>query len=258
MRFTPISTAILAAALLPAAAVAQDFKWSGRLAPGQTIEVRGVNGRIVARPAAGDLVEVAAEKSGRRSDPGEVEIRVVEHDGGVTICAVYPTPPGRAPNGCAPGGGRTSTRDNDVRVNFTVHVPADIRFVAATVNGDVTADALEGDVQTSTVNGSIHVTSNGLVKARTVNGSIDVALGRADWQGDLAFQTVNGAITVYLPGDLHTELRAETVNGSINTDFPITLTGRIARNRIQGTIGDGGRSLRLKTVNGGIRLRQQS
>ncbi|HLU25112.1 MAG TPA: DUF4097 family beta strand repeat-containing protein [Longimicrobiales bacterium] len=258
MRFTPITTAILAVALFPAAAAGQDFKWSGRLSPGQTLEVRGINGKISAMPAAGDLIEVVAEKSGRRSDPDEVEIRVVEHRGGVTICAVYPSPPDREPNGCAPGGSRNSTRDNDVKVDFTVRVPAGIRLVAATVNGNVSAEGLRGDVESTTVNGSIHVTATGLVRARTVNGSIEVELGRTDWQGDLSFETVNGAITVALPGDLHTELRAETLNGSITADFPITISGRIARNRIHGTIGDGGRTLRLRTVNGGIRLRKVS
>jgi hypothetical protein len=43
-----------------------------------------------------------ATKHGRRSDPAEVEIEVVEHAGGVTICAVYPSP-GSRPNECRQG-----------------------------------------------------------------------------------------------------------------------------------------------------------
>jgi hypothetical protein len=73
----------------------------------------------------------------RRIAPGKtVEIRAVEHDGGVTICAVYPNSDGR-PNECRAGGGHNNTRDNDGEVHFTVRIPRGVVFAPATVNGDV-------------------------------------------------------------------------------------------------------------------------
>src|SRR3989442_11593880 len=39
--------------------------------------------------AAGSQAEVSAAKHARRSDPASVEIKVVESEDGVTICAVY-------------------------------------------------------------------------------------------------------------------------------------------------------------------------
>ena len=67
-------------------------------------------------------------QEGPQERPAEVKIEVVEHAGGVTICAVYPS--SGAPNECKPGkGGRMNVRDNDVNVEFKVSVPAGVRFV---------------------------------------------------------------------------------------------------------------------------------
>ena len=68
-----------------------DFVWHGSVGAGQTVEIKGVNGAIIAERAAGTEIEVRAERRGRRSDPGEVQIEVIEHDEGVTVCAVYPS-----------------------------------------------------------------------------------------------------------------------------------------------------------------------
>lgn len=252
--------ALAAAILVSAAGVAagQDWSWDGRVAPGQAVEIKGINGEIKASPAAGDRVEVTAVKRARRSDPASVEIKVVEHAGGVTICAVYPTPEGNAPNECRPGeGGRNSSQNNDVNVNFTVRVPAGARFVGRTVNGAVEASALTGDVDARTVNGEVRLSTAGRAEAETVNGSITASVGRADGTEGLSFKTVNGSITLDLPAGANAELHAETVNGDISTDFSLTGQTRISRRRLSGTIGGGGRPLDLETVNGSIRIRQR-
>jgi hypothetical protein len=240
------------------AASPDEFHWSGRIAQGRTIEVRGINGDVRAEASSGSEVEVTAIKSARRSDPKEVEIRVVEHGNGVTICAVYPsTDPGQ-PNECSPEGGQMNVRNNDVEVQFRVRVPQGVRFSGRTVNGGIETGPLGSDVDAKTVNGSIVVNSAGIARAKTVNGSITASLGRADWNGPLEFKTVNGAITLDLPSDTSAEVRAETLNGDISTDFPLTILGRISRRHLTGTIGSGGRELSLKTVNGSIRLRRAS
>jgi putative adhesin len=236
----------------------QEFRWKGKLAAGKAIEVKGVNGDVAAVAASGSEAEVTAVKRAKRSDPDEVKIEVVEHEGGVTICAVYPSA-GRRPNECKPDeGDHMNTHDNDVSVAFTVHVPAGVRFVGRTVNGGVEAAKLAGDVQAFTVNGSIHISTSGSAEARTVNGSIVAAMGRATWSDEVEFRTVNGGITLDLPSSLSAVVRAETVNGDIVTDFPLTVTGRLGPRRVTGTIGGGGRQLALSTVNGNIRLRKTS
>lgn len=240
-----------------AAQQAKDFQWRGTVLQGSAVEIKGVNGDVIAQPATGADVEVTAVKRGRRSDPESVRIEVVPHGDGVTICAVYPDADGR-PNECKPGNeGRMNVRDNDVNVIFTVKVPSGVRFLGRTVNGDVTATSVSGPVSLRTVNGSAEFSTAAYGDASTVNGSIRASIGSATWSGDLEFSTVNGSVTLDLPPDVQSDVRATTVNGDIQTDFQLTITGRINPRRLNGTIGAGGRSLSIETVNGGVKLRRR-
>src|SRR2546425_7620903 len=99
MRTLLISSALLLSAF--ATAAGQDFNWHGRIAAGKRLEVKGVNGDVRAVLASGAEAVVNATKHARRSDPDEVKIEVVETPEGITICAVYPTPPrAREENRC--------------------------------------------------------------------------------------------------------------------------------------------------------------
>jgi hypothetical protein len=261
MRLRLCSITALVAALFTVASTAHaqsaPFRWHGTITPGAAVEIKGVNGDVIAEPSGSNEVEVVAEKRARRSDPESVTIDVVQHGDGVTICAVYPTRDGDRPNACAPGkSGRMNVRDNDVTVRFTVKVPAGVRFLGHTVNGDVEAQRLAASVDLSTVNGSVTFSTSASGRASTVNGSIKGDLGRADWSDTLEFSTVNGSVVLTLPNDLSTDVKAQTVNGDISTDFPLTITGRWSRRRVEGTIGSGGRMLSIETVNGGITLKR--
>jgi DUF4097 and DUF4098 domain-containing protein YvlB len=247
-------------ALATTTAVSQsdDFSWKKRMSAGQTLEIKGVNGDVRAVLATGDEAEVTATKHARRSDPEEVEIKVIEHADGVTICAVYPTPRrSRQENECAPGDdGHMNTENNDVTVTFVVKVPRGVHYSGHTVNGEIRAAGLESNVEVETVNGSIRVSTTGRAVASTVNGSIEASMGNADWGEDVAFTTVNGEINLDLPAEVNAELRASTVNGDIISDFPVTVRGRFGPRRVSGTLGRGGHELELETVNGSITLRK--
>ena len=228
------------------------WTWHGRVAEGKTIEIRGINGDVTAEASDGPEVEVTAVKRGRRSDPDEVRIEVVEHEGSVTICAVYPGDR----NNCAPGGGRMNTRNNDVEVTFTVRIPRGVGFDGNTVNGDVEASGLTGSANVETVNGSVRLeTSGGDASASSVNGGV-TAVVHAIGTSAMNFKSVNGSVNVTLPAGISADIDAQTVNGSIDTDFPITVNGRMSPRHIRGSIGQGGRRLELETVNGSIRLRK--
>lgn len=253
-RFLLVTAAAMLA--LPVFAVEGDFNWSGRLKPGQTVEIKGVNGGIRADRSSGDI-QVTARKSAWRSDVNSVKVEVVPSPDGVTICAVYPGD--GHPNECRPGeGGRMSTRDNDVKVEFTVRLPKGVRLVAKTVNGGIDASGLESDVLASTVNGKIHIATTGLATAKTVNGGLDVTMGSSNWTEPLAFTTVNGGIDLTIPAGVNADVHASTVNGGLSTEFPLTVSGRWGPKSINGRIGTGGRELKLSTVNGGIRLHSSS
>ena len=105
-----------------------EFRWQGVVADGKTLEIKGVNGEVRAEAASGNQVEVSATKRWNRSDPQSVNVKLVEHVNGVTICAVYPGRNGE-PGRCEPGGGGQSAHNNDVKVEFIVRVPAGVRFI---------------------------------------------------------------------------------------------------------------------------------
>ena len=236
-----------------------DFEWSDALKPGQTVEIKGVNGSIIAGKTTGNKVEIRAWKHGRRSDPEQVKIELIHHEDGITVCTMYPTPFGSHENTCEAGeGGHMSTRNNDVQVHYVVRVPAGIGFTARTVNGSVTALGLTGPTLARTVNGSVEVSTAGRAEAQTVNGSIHASFGANHWEDPVAFRTVNGRIEISVPNDLNADVEASTVNGDIDTDLPVTVHGTIGRRHLRGTINKGGSPLRLETVNGGIRIESKT
>lgn len=231
-----------------------DFTWQGVVGSGQTVEIKGVNGAIIAERAVGEEIEVRAEKTARRSDPSEVRIEVVEHARGVTVCAVYPSSRG-SENTCEPGSeGRNNVRNNDVQVTFYVSVPEGIGFFGGTVNGDVEVRDLASDVVATSVNGDIEISTTGFAEANTVNGSIEAAMERYDLEEGLSFRTVNGSISLDLPDDVDADVDASWVNGSLEAELPLKLIGRISRRSAEGVLGEGGPELNLKTVNGSIRV----
>jgi hypothetical protein len=234
---------------------ASPYEWRGAMPSGGTLEIKGVNGAVHARRASGSEVVVTATLRGRRSDPSSVRIEQVEHAGGLTFCAVYPTPSGEEANSCAPGsGGRMNTRENDVEVEFRVEVPAGVPFRGRTVNGSVRAIELDSDTDVSTVNGSVELSTTRSARARTVNGSIEARFGGA-LREDATFETVNGRIMLDVPRDLNANIEARWVSGGLDSDIPISVVGRMGRGRASGVLGSGGPTLRLSTVNGSIRIR---
>jgi hypothetical protein len=233
---------------------APDFRWQGAVPAGQTLEIKGVNGSINATPAPGGQVQIVAIRKGR-SDPAKVKIDVVQHQGGVTVCAVYPTAAGEEPNVCQPGeGGHLGARRSNVSVTFNVQVPAGVEFVARTTNGSIDATGLKGNVVARTSNGSVKFVTDGYGEASTTNGSITATLGRADWPKELAFRTVNGSIHLNLPVSTQTSVDATCVNGRVTVDFPVSAQAEATRQHVAGTIGAGGRDLKVATVNGGVHI----
>ena len=240
-----------------------EFRWSGPIAQGQTVEIKGINGRITAEAGTGNEVQVLAVKTSRRSDVNTVQVKVVQHSQGVTICALYPNESGEVQD-CESDSsqrqrsGKFNIKDNDVNVDFTVKVPARVSFVGKTVNGEISASQLTGNVVAKTVNGSIRISTTGYAEATTVNGEISARVGDAQWANAVNFSTLNGGINLDLPANLSTDVEAETLNGQINSDFPINLTSIKDRRHLRGRIGAGGRELLLKTLNGSINLRLAS
>jgi hypothetical protein len=246
-----------------------NFRWHGRVASGQAIEIKGLHGNVRAEPASGEEVEVVTNKHRRGSAPDSVRIEVLEHENGVTICAIYPTLDANHPYVCRPGEdgggnegdkpsqsfGLMNFRNKDVQVDFSVRVPSNVRFIGRTIKGDIEAVSLKSNVEATTANGSVHVSTAGYARARTVNGSITATFGAADWPEALEFRTINGDIDVELPANANTSIYAETLHGDITTDVPVNLQREgFGQTVATGTLGSGGRQFKLTTFRGHIKL----
>lgn len=243
------------------AAPAKEFSWQGPIAAGHTLDLRGIHGPIHAVRAAGREALVRATKKHRHLDPDVVRIETHEDEGDVYFCAIYPGHTAGSPNPCTSIRGRDnrSRRDENrapVLVEWRVEVPAGVRFVARTVNGDIEIDELAGPVEVATVNGSVELATRGVAEATTVNGSIEARMGAGRLPHDLSFRTVNGSVVLLLDDGIGAAVRAESLNGEFESDFPVTVEGRLHRNRVRGTIGGGGPLLSMATVNGSIELRR--
>ena len=239
----------------------EPFEWSGRVAPGGTLEVKGISGSIRTELARNGTAQVTAVKRGRQSDFDEVEVRMVQEGDDVVICAVYGS--WNRDDGCDSHGdndegrGWRRNRSINVSVDYVVRLPAGTRFHAALVTGDIDITGVRSDVEAGTVTGDIVIGTSGVARASTVSGSLDVTMGSQDWDA-LDFNSVSGDITLRMPAALEADVEFDSLSGDLESDFDLKLTERNHRRwigeRVRATIGDGGRSLSLKTVSGDVRL----
>jgi len=236
-----------------------DFHWQGSLKAGQTLEVVNTNGEIDAGRASGDAARVEGVRGGS-DDDHELFIEVVEYPDGVTVCAVYAKD--KAPGRCHRGGVSSESGNGNwwhsrrAKINFNVQVPRGVRLNALTTNGKVHCLNLDSVVQAATTNGDVEVSTSEWASAKTTNGGVRVSMGNAKWSGELELLTTNGSVDVTLPPSAEFQVHASTTNGGIRTDFPVTVQGRFGPKSLSGTVGGGGRELKVATTNGGIELKK--
>ncbi len=148
----------------------------------------------------------------------------------------------------------TATRRSSTPSPFRDHASID---GVELVNGDLLIAGVEGGIEADTVNGTIVVRgAAGEIELETVNGRIELELGSAMTE-DVSLDSVNGTIEVFLTGSA--EIRAETVNGRIRNDFGIEVKkGKYVGSSMNGSIGGGGPTIEIETVNGGIRVQLEA
>ncbi len=226
------------------------------LAAQRTLWLRNINGSITVTRADGQKVEIHAERTFKRSPADSVQIVTSESKGGLTVCAIWP---GRSST-CGPDGHFTSQghmAGNDAAVVFDVRLPPGVRIDASTINGDVSVDGASAPAQVATVNGDVTVeTANGPASAATVNGDAHATMHGFAEPGDVKVTTVHGDAQVDLPGGIDAVVDGHTVAGDISTDFPLTVTGKFASHSLTGTLGKGGRQIRINTVTGDVDVRE--
>lgn len=101
-------------------------------------------------------------------------------------------------------------------------VPPGVTVALETVNGDVRARNLGGDLELRTVNGAIEARGvRGSLQGETVNGNVLVDAAALPRGAALELETVNGAVTLTLPKDARFDFSASTLHGSIASTFAL-------------------------------------
>jgi Bacterial regulatory protein, Fis family len=140
----------------PAAAssteVSASLHWKGSVAPGGTLEVRGLNGPVRLEAGGDGEIEVWAVRRGPRSIFSAIEVKVVEHGGGVTVCAVCQ---GVDRSASRRQQRRVSFAAASVRVDLVARVPPGVHVIAHTVNDDIEVVGLTSNVQVEAANGRV-------------------------------------------------------------------------------------------------------
>ncbi len=128
---------------------------------------------------------------------------------------------------------------------------------ATTHNGKVTTLQSSGSIMLHTHNGKVVCEDiAGDVRLKTHNGGIDLCYSQtAEPVCNVSAVTHNGSIDFTAPPDLSAAVEVSTHNGSIRTELPITVTGKVSKNKLTGTIGTGQGKLHLETHNGSIKIR---
>jgi len=180
-----------------------------------------------------------------------------------------------------PGGFGVEERDNEMSVssafnreiNLAVEVPTRTKLRVSTVNGGVTVDSVDSEIEINTVDGAITMTNvGGSVVAHAVDGNITATVARVAPQAPMAFTSLNGDIDVTLPAAVKANLRLRSDQGDVFTDFDVQVIASASANQTQrngrgvridvnrsiyGTVNGGGPDFELRTFDGNIYVRKR-
>jgi DUF4097 and DUF4098 domain-containing protein YvlB len=146
--------------------------------------------------------------------------------------------------------GDGSVRMRDVAGHLKIH----------TGDGSVKLEGASGAIEIDTGDGSINASGKfSGVRVRTGDGSVAIhaapgSTAASDWD----VSTGDDSVTLELPDGFNAEVDAHTGDGRVRLQ-DVTLSnvsGRLSERSVRGTLGSGGKLLRLRTGDGSITLRR--
>lgn len=129
-------------------------------------------------------------------------------------------------------------------------------LIVENTNGSVTARNVKGDAQVTTSFAGVTLESvGGKITVNNQNGGVSVTSARpASGCRDITLKTSFSSIRVRVPEGLGYNVNAHTSFGRITSELPITTTGSLSPDTLNGTIGSGGCQLQLTDANGSIEI----
>lgn len=125
-------------------------------------------------------------------------------------------------------------------------------------SGDIALSAIKGDVRLNVGSGDVTLTQiGGNIQCETGSGDIrvDSKVGAGvRWQ----LETSSGDVSVTLPAEARFALTAETSSGDIEIDFPLTVSGKLSKRAVRGTVGESPQAeIHIETSSGDIRIKKK-
>lgn len=234
---------LLAVLAGPAQAYDQRYERSFPLHAGGSFAVSNVNGSVEVEGWEREEVQVLAVKHSKTNPPDEsrVKIEVEATPNAVEVRTRYPHEDGL-----------------DVTVEYHIRVPARLTQAhVETVNGSVRLQGVESAGELRTVNGDVEVLDGaGRLSARTTNGNVrlDLASLGGDSKEPVVVETINGSVVLELSAAVDVEFEVRSLNGEFFSELPLAVQSSERAGEFRARLGRGGCTLRLRTVNGAIRI----
>ena len=239
------ASAVLLLAALPAAAFEDVYERSFPLRSGGTLSITNVNGSVQVEAWDREEVYLQAVKESKTSpvDESRVQIEVASSADALQVVTRYPKEDGL-----------------DVTVEYRVRVPARLlQTHVETVNGNVRVRGLRSRGDLRTVNGDVELLDGaGHLSARSTNGNVRLELDSlgtpAEGDGPITAETINGSIVLELAANVNAALEVLSMNGDFRSEVPVVVQSSSNAGEIRGRMGGGGPLLKIRTVNGAVRI----
>jgi DUF4097 and DUF4098 domain-containing protein YvlB len=236
-------TLVIALAALPAwAEVREEFHKTVAMEANGNFSLKNVNGGITISAWDRNEVQIDAVKtasSGEKLRAARVDVAGSGHS--VDVQTKYPD----------------HTNNNPASVEYTIHLPRGAAlFAVETVNGSIHIDGPRGRIKANTVNGKVEVwNAANELELNSVNGEVKASLINPG-RNSVKLNVVNGSVSIALPASTNARVKASTVHGGIHSDLPIQVekTQFAPGASVDSTLGSGGATIELGSVNGSIYL----
>ena len=251
--------------------------------------------------AAGAAQEPGAMKVSLTDPSRAANLKVTAVNGSVTVhgyegkeVVVEQTPDGRLSRTTAPEGVqgmrridlgsrglRIEEQDNNVQItvappgpdNLVIQVPRRTSANLRLVNGSITVENVEGEIEATSTNGSIALRNiSGSVIAHSLSGKIVATFEQAAAGKPMSFTSLSGEIDVTLPASARARFKMRSASGDIHTDFDMQLEGgqaeqssRSAEGRYlirtdgtaYGIVNGGGPDYQFTSMSGAVHIRKK-
>ncbi len=127
------------------------------------------------------------------------------------------------------------------------------------VSGDIKLQGVRGSVEVETVSGDVdlkNISEAQTVRAKSLSGEVTY-IGQLKANGKYELKSHSGDIRMIIPAEAAFDFEAETFSGSIDSEFAITVSGKISKKEIRGSVNGGGADVNLSTFSGDISLEKK-